>query len=111
MEDIVAIKASDAGGKHHFFMTWGRVFDRTDPQPLLDAVGRHLPQFGLSEPRHLEICATLQEAREEPYFFEALVLFARQPAIDAAHRAEWEARCRERVNSGKDIYHLGKAVT
>jgi hypothetical protein len=111
MEDIVAIKATDASGKPHFFVTWGRVFDRTDPNSLLNAVRRALPQFGVSEPRQVELCSTLQEAAGQPYFYEALVSFTRQPAIDSAHRAEWESSCRERINSGKDIYYLGKPVT
>ena len=111
MEDVVAIRASDSSGKRHFFVTWGRVFDRTDPQSLLDAVRHALPRFGLPDVDHLEACATLQEASDQPYFFEALLYFARQPISDAKDRGAWEESCREKISSGKDVYYLGTAVT
>jgi hypothetical protein len=104
LEDIVAIKATDSRGKQHFFITWGRAFDRTDPKPLLSAVRPALPRFGLSTIRRLEVCSTLQEASGQPYFFEALLAFA-QKRISAA-----QAR-RKQIVAGEDIYYLGKPVT
>ncbi len=32
MDDIVAIKVRDAKAQKHYFLTWGRIFDRVDPQ-------------------------------------------------------------------------------
>jgi hypothetical protein len=104
MEDVVAIKATDSRGKRHFFLTWGRAFGRTDSKPLLDAIRPSLSQFGLSRIRRLEICPTLQDASDQPYFFEALLFFTRQPAVSNVVR-------RRRIGSGKDIYYLGKPVT
>ena len=104
MEDVVAIKATDSRGKRHFFLTWGRVFDRTDPRQLLDAVRPSLSQFGLSRVRQLEICPTLQDASDQPYFFEALLFFTRERAASTVVR-------RRRIRSGKDIYYVGKPVT
>ena len=111
MDDVVAIKATDSRGKHHFFLTWGRVFDRTNPQSLLDAVRASLPQFGLSAVRRLETCATLQEACEQPYFFEALLSLAQQRVPTGRARTAWAANRRKKIAAGKDIYYLGRKVT
>jgi hypothetical protein len=111
VEDIVAIKATDSRGKHHFFLTWGRSFDRVDPKPLLTAVRPGLAQFGLPVIRKLDVCATLQEASGQPYFFEALLAFARKPIPFGKTYTAWRAACRRRIASGKDIYYLGKPVT
>src|ERR1051325_7081898 len=104
MEDVVAVKAIDSRGKCHFFLTWGRAFDRTDPNPLLDAIRPSLSRCGLSRIRRLEICPTLQEASNQPYFFEALLFFTGQRAASTVVR-------RRRIRSGKDVYYLGKPVT
>jgi hypothetical protein len=104
MEDVVAIKVIDSRGKKHFFLTWGRVFDRTDPKPLLDAIGPSLSRFGVSGVRQVQICPTLQDAADQPYFFEALLFFTRQRAASNVVR-------RRRIRAGKDIYYLGKPVT
>ena len=104
MEDVVPIKAIDSRGKGHFFLTWGRAFDRTDPKPLLDAIRPSLSRFGLSRVRQVQICLTLQDASDQPYFFEALLFFTRQRTASSVVR-------RQRIRSGKDIYYLGKPVT
>jgi hypothetical protein len=111
MEDIVAIKATDSRGKRHFFLTWGRSFDRVDPKPLLTAVRPGLAQFGLSVVRNLDVCPTLQEASGQPYFFEALLAFSQKPIPYGKKYSAWKAACRKKILSGKDIYYLGKPVT
>jgi hypothetical protein len=111
VEDIVAIKAIDSRGKRHFFVTWGRVFDPVDPQPLLSAVRPALSRFGLSTIRRLEVCSTLQEASEQPYFFEALLAFSQKRVPSAKARRAWSAARRKQIAAGKDIYYLGTPVT
>src|SRR5450759_2996359 len=104
VEEIVAIKATDSREKHHFFITWGRAFDRVDPKPLLSAVRPALSRLGLSTIRRLEVCSTLQEASDQPYFFEALLAFAQKRVLSAKAR-------RNRIAAGKDVYYLGTPVT
>lgn len=104
MEDIVAIRVVDSRGRRHFFVTWGRVFDSVDPEPLLDAVRSSLPKFGaLSKIRSIQVCETLQDASKQPYFYEALVSFSRERILSDRVR-------RARILSGRDIYYLGKPV-
>jgi hypothetical protein len=111
VEDIVAIKATDSRGKPHFFIAWGRAFDPVDPKPLLRAVRPALSRFGLSAIRRLEVCPTLQEASDQPYFFEALVAFAQKPIPTGKVRRAWIAARRKQIAAGKDIYYLGAPVT
>jgi hypothetical protein len=37
MEDVVAVKLLDRKRGDWALLTWGRVYDRVDPQPLLDS--------------------------------------------------------------------------
>ncbi len=108
MEEIVAIKATDSRGKHHFFITWGRAFDRVDPKPLLSAVRPALSRFVTI--RRLEVCSTLQEASDQPYFFEALLAFAQKRIPSGEARRGWSAARRKQIAAGKDIYYLGTPV-
>jgi hypothetical protein len=106
VEDIVAIKATDSRGKRHFFVTWGRVFDSVDPQPLLNAIRPALPRFGLSTIRRLEVCSTLQEASEQPYFFEALLAFSQKRIPSGKARRAWSALVASRLQLGKTFIIL-----
>ena len=101
MEDIVAIRVADSRGKKHFFLTWGRAFDRVDSKPLLQAVRSALPKYGLSAVRNLTVCSTLQGAADQPYFCQALFALSRQRVLPARAR-------RARIVSGKDSYYPGK---
>jgi hypothetical protein len=111
VEDIVAIKATDSRGKRHFFVTWGPAFDPVDPTPLLSAVRPTLARFGVSAIRRLEVCSTLQEPSDQPYFFEALVAFAQKPAPTGKARRAWSVARRKQIAAGKDVYYLGTPVT
>ncbi len=76
MEDIVAVKVIDGAGKPHYFMTWGRVFDAVNPEPLLQALIPHLSKFGISSFSTISLCLSLREASNELYFYEALFSFS-----------------------------------
>jgi hypothetical protein len=32
MDDVGAVKITESKGREHFFLTWGRIFDRVDPK-------------------------------------------------------------------------------
>ena len=42
MDDIVAIKVKDSKAQTHYFLTWGRIFDRVDPKELETVMAKHL---------------------------------------------------------------------
>src|SRR4051794_40568814 len=106
MEDIVAIKAVDKSGKKHFFLTWGRTFDRVDPEPLLAAVRPNLPQWGLHHVRSLELCYSLQDASSAPYFYEAFFMMSQERIPFGPKYKSWQAAKRKRISTGKNIWYL-----
>ena len=111
MEEVVAIRIVDQKGKAHFVLTWGRTFDAVSPGPLLSAVRRHLPQFGIHAVRSVRLCDTFQAASDQPYFYEALITFSQQLVPYGQPYAKWRATRRKQIEAGKDIYYLGKRDT
>src|SRR5215472_13441052 len=97
MEDVVAIRVTDSSGTQHYFVTWGRVFDEVDPQPLLTAIKATAPQFGIEDISHAEVCKTLQAASSEPYFYEALLSFSGQKIPYGKTYGKWKSVRRRRV--------------
>jgi hypothetical protein len=108
VEDIVAIKIVDKSGTEHFFLTWGRIFDPVDPEPLLAAVRPNLSRWGVRQARSLEICDSLQDAALEPYFYEALFMMAQERIPFGPKYRTWQAGKRRRVRKGEDIRYVGK---
>ena len=107
MEDIVGIKIKDKYLGEVAFVTWGRVCDRTDPEPLFKAIKKNLSKFGITELVSISICETLQEVSSFPYFYEALFVFAQQKQIDDANYAAWRIKKKKAIEQGEEIYFLG----
>jgi hypothetical protein len=108
MEDVIAIRVTDSSGTQHYFVTWGRVFDEVDPQPLLTAIRATAPQFGIEDISHAEVCETLQAASSEPYFYEALLSFSGQQIPHGKTYGKWKSARRRGIEAGKEIYYLGR---
>ena len=105
MEDVVAVAVELDTGETRYFVTWGRVQHSVDPAPLEEIVLTRSSGFDLGgRPLRARLCLSLQEARDEPYFFEALVSFASKPT-DAA---DWLTTTNERMRNGKELYYLGR---
>jgi hypothetical protein len=111
MEEVVAIKIVDQERKAHFVLTWGRAFDAASPGPLLSAVRRHLRQFGIHAVRSVRVCATLQAAADQPYFYEALIALSQKRVPYGKAYPKWRTTRRKQVEAGKEIYYLGKRDT
>ncbi|MBI1870247.1 MAG: hypothetical protein HYS07_03535 [Chlamydiae bacterium] len=111
MEDIVAIKVKDKVKGVVAFLTWGRVFDRLDPEPLLAAVSHSLVNFGLKKVVEMNVCECLQEVSGHAYFFEALVAMSRKqiPTQGSKYKA-WLMTKRKEITRGKEIYYIGYYV-
>jgi hypothetical protein len=77
VEHVVAVRVNRQEGRPLFFVTWGRIQDVVDGEKLEAIVFNkavHVSGGGNATSAHL--CQTLQEAKDEPYFFEALVSFS-----------------------------------
>ena len=109
MEAVVAIKVVDEKGIEHFFMTWGRVFNAVDPEPLFRAIKPYLPKFGVSPTSSMTLCESLREASSQRYFYEALFFFGQTKIPFGDEYSSWcEQQC-EKIECGKEIYYLGKS--
>jgi hypothetical protein len=63
MEDIVAVRLTLISGRMRYFLTWGRIPEVIDPQPLLATVRDNLHRFDLGGiPATNDMYPTLQDA-------------------------------------------------
>ena len=109
MEDIVAIRVKLASGGDRYFLTYGRVFDAVEAGRMLDAVARNLHAFDLGGvPARVEQCHTLQEAKEQPYFFEAVISLAQNPIPFGAKYEAWRRKTAKEMERGKHLHYLGR---
>ncbi len=110
MEDVVAIEARLRSGERRYFLTWGRLFDAVDPEPLIESARMHMSEAALGgEIESVRLCGSLQEARDAPYFFEALVWFGQHSIPHGEGYQAWQARMRSELAEGKQLYFLGVA--
>lgn len=109
MEDLIAVRVWLESGEARYFVTWGRVQDAVDPDPVAQLVLEHSTTFSLGgRAVRAEVCQSLQEAREAPYFFEALFDFAQRPIPFGAQYEAWRAAKDTLMRSGKEISYLGR---
>jgi hypothetical protein len=67
---------------------------------------RHARQFSLGgQPVEAQICATLREAADAPYFYECLLSFARRPSPDDHDR--WRTRIAKAIELGREVSYCG----
>jgi hypothetical protein len=112
VEDVVAVAVRLHTGESRFFMTWGRIQDKVDPQRLEALVLRHARTCDLGGiPTEASVCLSLREASEAPYFYEGLLNFARAARPDAAAYAAWQDAIAADMQRGRHLYYLGRART
>ena len=111
MEDVVAVEVRLADGGRRYFVTWGRIQDAVDPEPLCEVVlsaARHVSLRG--EPVSARVCETLREAAESaeaPYFWECFFGFCQKPIPFGEHYQEWRKETDEAMRRGKQIAYCG----
>jgi hypothetical protein len=109
VEDVVAVAIVLASGERRHVITWGRIQDAVDPAPLQALVLRHASRFALGgDAVAAEVCPSLQSARDEPYFFEALVRFGMRSIPFGDGYDDWRDEVAERMEQGKELYYLGR---
>lgn len=109
MEDIVAVRVTLTSGRSRYFLTWGRIPEAIDPQPLLAIVRDNLHRFDLGgEPRAVDLCPSLQDASGAPYFFEALFQMGQKPIPFGPRYKSWSKRMLLAIQGGSELYYLGR---
>ncbi len=108
MDDIVAVRAETDAGQVGFWLTWARVFDAIDPDPMIAAIRPHLrlvDQRG--ELAQVRVCLSLQEAASQPYFYEGMWSLGQTKIPFASGYEEWKAEKRMLLSEGRDLCYLG----
>jgi hypothetical protein len=112
MDDVVAVELQLTDGGLRYFVTWGRIQDEVDPEPLASLVLEHSRRVslgGLAE--RVRVCQSLREAAESnsaPYFYESLLVFARQPIPIGPDYQQWRAERATAMAEGKEIVYCGE---
>lgn len=112
MEDIVAVRLNLDNGDARYFLTWGRLPEAVDPAPLERLVLNAATRFSLGgTPVSAQLCATLQEAASEPYFFENFFKMCQRRIPFGPEYKAWAAETLQRLEAGKELYYLGRKAS
>jgi hypothetical protein len=108
MDDWVAVEVKTDSGRSGFFVTWGRIQDAVDPQPLQELALRVATRFAIGgRPVSARVCASLHEAAAQPYFYEALLTFAQMPIPYGERYDEWRQENAKTMQEGREFCFLG----
>jgi len=108
VDDVVAVAVTLESGERRYFMTWGRIQDKVDPEPLEALILEHASRVDLGgTASSAEVCSSLAAAAAEPYFHEALLSFAWSPIPFGEGYQEWRMEREAAMREGRDIYYLG----
>jgi hypothetical protein len=108
MEDLVAVELTTADGHICYFITWGRIQSAVDPAPLEKLILGVASHFAIrGTPTSTRLCWSLRDARDAPYFYEALLHFAQRPIPFGPDYQKWRRQINLRQRKGKEIYFVG----
>jgi hypothetical protein len=108
MDDIVAVKVRDSVSAAHYFIRWGRIFDRIDPKSLELLVAKHAPKFGIKNLKSVTVCDSLQEATKSRYFHEALFHISQEKIpYGKSTYSPWCAKMKRLMLSGQQFFYCG----
>jgi hypothetical protein len=109
MENIVAVAVRIDTGEDRYFLTWGRLHDPVDPEPLEALILSKSSRFALGgRPVSARHCLTLQEAAAQPYFYECFFSMCQKVRSRDRDYDEWAEQTRQLMAQGKEIYYLGQ---
>lgn len=109
MEDIVAVAVELENGEKRYFLTWGRIQNSVAYDPLEAIVLKHAQKFDLGgAPKKAWVCDTLQEASQQPFFFEYLFAMSQKGIPIGKGYLAWKKKIDQLMKGGKELYYLGK---
>jgi hypothetical protein len=110
MDNVVAVRVELTNGERRYFVTWGRIQDTVDPQPVETLVLRHSRAFSLGgEVMSAKVCPSLREAADSssaPYFFECLLMFSAQVPVGDGYET-WRKEREIAMEGGREIAYCG----
>ena len=106
MDDIVGIRIVDAQRGEVGLLSWGRIGDSVNPEPLLNRLRKILPNLGFNKLVEVSLCSELGELRDFQLSYEGIVHFA----VAYANRKSSDLHDPEHDDEAlrKSIYLLGK---
>jgi hypothetical protein len=108
MENVIAIRAKTDQGQARYWLTWGRLFDAVDPEPMIAAVRPHLRWSDRhGEIVEITVCRSLQEASTQPYFYEGLFWLGQTHIPPGDGYEDWKRTKRDRLADGRELFYLG----
>jgi hypothetical protein len=108
MEDIVAVEVELEDGDRCYFLTWGRIQDAVDPEPLERLIFERCRRFDLGGiPVRARLCGTLQEAVDAPYFYEYFFMMGQEKIPFGRRYKRWRREMNKKMLEGKELCHLG----
>lgn len=107
MEDIIGIKVVVKKVGEVGFITWGRIFHPVDTVPICSIIKKYASKCGFVDLQSVELCETLQEVSEYPYFYEALFEFSQHKIPADRGYVEWQKSMQKKIEQGQEIYFLG----
>jgi hypothetical protein len=70
-EEIIAVAVRHTNGRINYFLTLGKFYWQTDLNEIAQQVLKSCRSFALDgEPEAAEVCRSLLDASQEPYFYE-----------------------------------------
>ncbi len=109
MEDIVAVAVELNTGAIRYFLTWGRIQDPVDPEPLEQLILAQSIHFSLGgHPVHARVCGSLQEAAGEPAFYECFFSMCQVRIPFGPKYGQWKVKMNKRMGKGKELWYLGR---
>lgn len=107
MENIVGIKFVDRVEGEGAVITWGRIFDVIDDTELLKVVSCKLVDYGVENLDSIELCYSLMEIADQPYFYETLIRFVQEPIPFGRGYEKWKKKKRKALIAGNEIAFMG----
>ncbi len=109
VDDVVAVSVTLDSGELRYFMTWGRIQDAVDGEQVVAVVIRYAKTCDLGGVAiGGELCASLRDARDQRYFYESLLEFAREPIPSGPDYEKWRSAKASAMEAGKELYYLGR---
>lgn len=88
-------------------MTWGRIQDAVEPEPLERLIWERCRKFDLGgTPVRAYFCGTLREAVERPYFYEYLFMMGQEKIPFGRRYKRWRKGMNKKMLEGMELYYL-----
>ena len=108
MDHITAVAVQLENGAERFFLTWGRIQDPVDPEPLEQLVLQHCVGNDLGgKPVKARVCKFLHEASDAPFFYEGFFAFCQKHIPFGDQYQAWREEMNKEMQAGKELYYLG----